>query len=178
MTTESHETVLAPEDTRTVWGVDAQARWRELSAHTPGNIAPSQLEPSSEMSISGRLQAAPLIRRLDSSPNRLPRRQICGRPADSTTKSVCDLPSVISLSAAPLLAGIAHHCDLVDGALRARLVRLHDSATLYLSAGLISYGRRLESRAEDAETFMDEPTLLLDARHALECCVGLLEPSA
>ena len=57
-------------------------------------------------------------------------------------------------------------------------LRLCDSATLYLTAGLISYGRRLESRAEDAETFMDEPTLLLDARHALECCVGLLEPSA
>ena len=94
-------------------------------------------------------------------------------------RTMSDDPEVSDDSAdLEVLAGIAHHCDLADGDLRARLVRLHDSATLYLTAGLISYGRRLESRAEDAETFMDEPTLLLDARHALECCVGLLEPSA
>ncbi len=31
MTVESHETVIAQEDTRTIWGVDAQAHWQRLS---------------------------------------------------------------------------------------------------------------------------------------------------
>jgi hypothetical protein len=77
-----------------------------------------------------------------------------------------------------VLAEIAHQHDLIDGDVRARLVRLHDSAFLYLAAGLVSYRRHLERRAEDAETFMDEHALLIDARTALECCVGLLEPKA
>ena len=103
----------------------------------------------------------------------------CVQQLAGFVRTMSDDPEVSDDSAdLEVLAGIAHHCDLADGDLRARLVRLHDSATLYLTAGLISYGRRLESRDEDAETFMDEPTLLLDARHALECCVGLLEPSA
>jgi hypothetical protein len=40
-----------------------------------------------------------------------------------------------------VLAEIAHQHDLTDGDVRARLVSLHDSAFLYLAAGLVSYRR-------------------------------------
>lgn len=74
-----------------------------------------------------------------------------------------------------MLAEIAEQRDVVDIDARARLIGLHDSAAVYLTAGLSSYGRQLERRVEDTESFIDEHTLLMDARSALECCVGLLQ---
>jgi len=72
------------------------------------------------------------------------------------------------------LAEIAARHALVDIDVRARLIGLNDSASVYLSANLSNYDRQFEHRAEDAERFSDEHTLLIDARSALECCVGLL----
>lgn len=73
-----------------------------------------------------------------------------------------------------MLAELAGRHGIVDLDERARLVRLHDSAAMYLSADPSTYRRQLERRVEDDESFTDEHTLLVDARSALECCVGLL----
>lgn len=73
-----------------------------------------------------------------------------------------------------MLAEIAEQHDVVDLDVRARLVGLHDSASLYLTSGLSSYRRQLERRVEDTESFINEHALLTDARSALQCCVGLI----
>lgn len=74
------------------------------------------------------------------------------------------------------MAEMAERHNVVDVDLRARLLGLQDIAAVYLPANLANYDRRLERRVEDAERFADEHTLLIDARSALECCVGLLRP--
>jgi hypothetical protein len=81
----------------------------------------------------------------------------------------------ISDEAATLeILGVAEQRDLIDLDLRAQLVALHDSAAAYLTSGLSSSRRQLERRVEDTENFIDEHTLLADARSALGCCIGLL----
>lgn len=76
------------------------------------------------------------------------------------------------------LAGIAGQHNRIDIDLRARLVQLHDSATLYLTASPSTYRRQLERHTEDAEQFTNEHALLTSARAALVCCLELLRQLA
>lgn len=72
------------------------------------------------------------------------------------------------------LAAVAQDRGLIDVDLRARLVTLHDSATMYLAGGLHEYHAQVERRVVEAELFADEHALLGDARDALTCSVALL----
>jgi hypothetical protein len=72
------------------------------------------------------------------------------------------------------LAEMAERLGLIDVATRARLVILHDLATIYLRVGLHEYRAQVERRVAEAERFAEEPALLSDARTALHCSVALL----
>lgn len=72
------------------------------------------------------------------------------------------------------LAAATRDRGLINLDLHARLVRLHDSATVYLAVGLHEYDAQVERRVAEASLFTDEHALLSDARDALECSVALL----
>lgn len=83
-----------------------------------------------------------------------------------------DLPEqTISLEA---LAAATRDRGLIDVDLHARLVTLHDSATMYLTVGLHEHEAPVERRVAEAALLTDEHPLLGDARNALECSVAVL----
>jgi hypothetical protein len=72
------------------------------------------------------------------------------------------------------LAEICERQGVIGIDLRAKLVALHDIASVYLSAGLHEYGAQLEQHVIESELFTDEQSLATDARAALECSIALL----
>lgn len=87
------------------------------------------------------------------------------------SKELADPLQLISLDK---LAELSGGRGLIGLDLRARLVTLHDSANLYLSANIYEYRPDLEQRIADAQSFTEDHTLLIDARVSLECSVALL----
>lgn len=83
-----------------------------------------------------------------------------------------DLPdSIDSLEA---LATVCHDRGLIDIALRASLVELHDLCTAYTRGSLHQQDRQLERHLLEAEFVGGEHPLLADARSALSCSIALL----
>lgn len=73
------------------------------------------------------------------------------------------------------LAAATRDRGAIDVDLHARLVTLHDSATMYLAVGLHEYHAEVERRVVEAALFTEEHALLGDARNALVCSVALLQ---
>jgi hypothetical protein len=79
--------------------------------------------------------------------------------------------SAVSLE---LLAALAEDRSVIDLDLRARMITLDDSNSVYASAGLHEYHRDAERRAIESERFTNEHSLLADARLALGCSVAVV----
>lgn len=72
------------------------------------------------------------------------------------------------------LATLAAQLGLIDVSTQARLVQLHDRASVYVQASLRSYDALLERHVADTESVTQTHPLLEDAREAMTTAVDLL----
>ncbi len=83
-----------------------------------------------------------------------------------------------SIGSLDQLSALAEERRVIDLDLRARLLTLDDVGRMYASVDLHEYDAQVERRAQEAERFAEEHSLLTDARAALECSVALLHRRA
>lgn len=79
-----------------------------------------------------------------------------------------------SAASLELLAALAEERAVIDLDLRARIIMLNDSNSIYALAGLHEYHPDAERHAIESERFTNEHSLLTDARLALRCSVAVL----